>query len=53
MTTKSKENRNRKISKTPLLSQADIIRKINRSTRNSRKLFDQLIWNCKDYGSTK
>ncbi len=43
---KSKDIRNRKNRKSSkLLSQAEIIRKINNSTRKSYKLFELLIWN--------
>lgn len=43
---KSKENRKRKIRKPQtLLSQAEIIKRINNSTRKSYKLFELLAWN--------
>lgn len=51
MTMKSKEIRKRKIRKSPaLLSQAEIIRRINRTTRKSYKLFELLAWSKDGYG---
>lgn len=51
MTTKTKEIRHRKktTSRTPL-TQAEIIRRINRSTRKSYRYFEMLIWNGGGYG---
>lgn len=54
MTTKSKEIGNKKSRKSPtFLSQAEIIRKINQSTRNSYKYFELLVESKNGYGSEK
>lgn len=54
MTGKYKEIRKQKILKiSPLLTQAEIIKKINRNTRRSYQLFDLLVWNPKTYEPTK
>lgn len=54
MTTKSKDIRKQKILRpSPLLSQAEIIQKINRNTRKSYKLFDLLVWGNKKYEPTE
>jgi hypothetical protein len=50
MKMKSKEIRIRKTKKlTTLLSQAEIIKRINNSTRKSYKLFELLAWSGKGY----
>jgi len=50
MIIKSKEIRKRNIRKTPTtLSQSEIIKKINRNTRKSYKLFDLLLWSRDGY----
>lgn len=54
MTMKNSNRKIRQSKKTPQpLSQAEIIRKINASTRKSYKLFELLIWNKDRYESTK
>lgn len=51
MTVKRKEFRKQKIRKSPtLLSQSEVIKKINLNTRKSYKLFDLLLWNRDGYG---
>jgi hypothetical protein len=51
MTIKSKDNRKRKIRKTPTIpSQSEVIKRINRNTRKNYKLLDLLIWSRDGYG---
>ena len=51
MTMKMKDIRKRKNRKSPtVLSQAEIIKRINRSTRKSYKLFELLTWSRDGYG---
>lgn len=51
MVMKSKEIKIRKIRKSPAqLSQAEIIKRINNSTRKSYKLFELLAWSRDGYG---
>lgn len=54
MTGKYKEFRKQKLLITsPILTQAEIIKKINHNTRRSYQLFDLLVWNSKTYEPTK
>lgn len=50
MAIQNRDYKKKIVRKTPqLLSQGEIIRKINASTRKSYKLFDLLIWNKDRY----